>query len=424
LRTLEITATEPQAAFYSLDCMYPLFVGGYGSGKSEALVNRAILDSFAGPEAIIAIYAPTYDLLNLILWPRVQKKLTEFGIEFVANKVEKTIVTKGGQTGTFIFRSMDKPSSIIGYESYRAHVDELDTLGTKASDAWRNIIARNRQKNFIGYESNTVCAYTTPEGYCFVYERWVKGENNLYQRVHADSRSNPYLPDSYIDALIATYPEELANAYIKGQFVNLVGGNVYSNYDRDAHRSNEQIIPGDILRIGCDFNVNKQAATVFVTRSGGHEWHAVDELVDMKDTPEMIRIINERYKGHKIIIYPDASGNSRKSVNADSSDIALLHQAGFEVRAKKSKDGRGYVNPAVRDRIVATNVAFSKGRIFINDNKCRRVAECLEQQAYDRNGEPDKTSGTDHQNDATTYPIVYEMAIRKPVARIEFNNII
>ena len=100
------------------------------------------------------------------------------------------------------------------------------------------------------------------------------------------------------------------------------------------------------------------------------------------------------------------------SINASISDIALLEQAGFTVRAMKS-------NPAVRDRVMATNSAFPHGRLFINSQKCPSVAECLENQAY-KNGEPDKTSGYDHQNDATTYPIAYEMPIVKPVANINF----
>ena len=37
-----------------------------------------------------------------------------------------------------------------------------------------------------------------------------------------------------------------------------------------------------------------------------------------------------------------------------------------------------------------------------------------------KNGEPDKTSGTDHQNDATTYPIAYEFPIVRPVAKVDF----
>ena len=52
------------------------------------------------------------------------------------------------------------------------------------------------------------------------------------------------------------------------------------------------------------------------------------------------------------------------------------------------------------------------------------TARCLEQQAYDDNGEPDKKSGHDHQNDATGYPIAYEMPIRKPVSNIVISQAI
>ena len=43
-----------------------------------------------------------------------------------------------------------------------------------------------------------------------------------------------------------------------------------------------------------------------------------------------------------------------------------------------------------------------------------QVADNLEQQVYDKNGEPCKKSNKDHQNDATGYPIAYEFPINKP----------
>lgn len=412
-RTVHIQATEPQAEFHALTCKYPLFVGGFGSGKTEALLNQAIIDVSLSSKAVIALYAPTYDLVKLILMPRLQEKLTEFGITYETNKADHVIACTSRGFGRFILRTLDKPERIVGYESHRAHVDELDTLPPlKAEEAWNKIIARNRQKLPGDRESlNRVSAYTTPEGFMFVYDRWSTKGGSDYEKVHASSRSNPFLPDDYIQSLIDTYPAELVSAYIEGQFVNLVGGNVYSSYNRIAQNSSETIRDKETLYIGCDFNVAKQAATVYVKRDGGSTWHIVQELVDMYDTPDMVRIINSKFDGHKIVIYPDASGKSRKTVNASISDIALLQQAGYEVRAKDS-------NPRVKDRIMAMNAALSKGAIKVNYAACPTVANCLEQQAYDKNGEPDKKSGTDHQNDATTYPIAFEMPIRRPVAHI------
>jgi hypothetical protein len=134
----------------------------------------------------------------------------------------------------------------------------------------------------------------------------------------------------------------------------------------------------------------------------------------MYDTPDMVRIISERYADHHVTIYPDASGRARKTVNASTSDIALIEQAGFSVRAKKS-------NPAIKDRVMATNAAFENGLLYINALKCTSVAESFEQLAYDKNGTPDKNSGLDHAIDAATYPIAYEMPIVKPVAHIPIN---
>jgi len=101
-------------------------------------------------------------------------------------------------------------------------------------------------------------------------------------------------------------------------------------------------------------------------------------------------------------------------VNASTSDISLLEQAGFLVRAKKS-------NPAIKDRVMATNSAFDHGVLYLNLQNCKVLAESFEQLAYDKNGEPDKRSGLDHAIDAATYPIAYEMPIEKPIAYIPVN---
>ena len=98
-----------------------------------------------------------------------------------------------------------------------------------------------------------------------------------------------------------------------------------------------------------------------------------------------------------------------RSVNASESDISLLKQAGFTVKVNAQ-------NPRVKDRILSVNGALSQGKLWVNARKCPDVVSCLEQQAYDKNGEPDKQGGFDHQNDATGYPIVYEMPVRKPAS--------
>ena len=410
MRALKITATEPQGRFLSMPEQFRLFVGGYGSGKSETMANAALIDAVSAPNCLIGLYAPTYDLIRLITAPRIQSKLEQHGIRYNYNKSEFSISTSSPGIGDFIMRSLDVPERIIGYETYASHLDELDTLKTEhAEEAWQKCLGRNRQHNARDRDAiNRMSAYSTPEGFRFCHKQWVVNRTNRHGIVQASTRSNPWLPDGYVDTIMATYPSQLAAAYIDGEFVNLTSGTVYHSYDRIAHDSQETIKPKEPLFIGLDFNVGKMAATIYVQRSSG--WHAVAELKDVFDTPAMCDLIKERYKsaGHRIVIYPDASGSSRKTNEASRTDLAILQQAGFEIRVRSK-------NPAVRDRVLAVNAALSKGKLWVNSRACPTVAGNLEQQAYGKNGEPDKSSGTDHQNDATGYPIAYEFPVSKPV---------
>lgn len=407
-----IRPTVPQFEYITATDKFPAFVAGFGSGKTEASVLRSIYGLISNPGVNRGYYEPTYDLIRMIAWPRFEAILSEMGIPYKLQKTPLNQIVVPGY-GTIFFRSMDNPSRIVGYEHGDADIDELDTLKRDDAEyAWRQIMARNRQ-NKPGGAPNTIGVTTTPEGFKFVYDAWKKNPREGYRVIKASTFSNPHLPDGYIQAIQDIYPDHLLAAYLNGDFVNLTSGTVYASYDRDRCNSTEEYQDGEDVFIGCDFNVTQQAATTYVKRydqDGVLTWHCVDEMARMYDTPEMIEVIKSRYSASKVYIYPDASGKARKTVNASISDIALLQQAGFYVRAKSK-------NPAVKDRILAFNGALDRNAVKINARKCPTVAECLEQQVY-KNGEPDKSSGNDHQNDATTYPIAYEMPIVKPVAQV------
>ncbi len=402
---LKATLTEPQAAFFVSEAKYPAFVGGFGSGKSQTLAQRAIADAAHSAKALIGIYAPTYDLLKLVNMTRIDLLLHEHGIRHKLHTQDKAIYTSHPGFGDFIFRTMDAPERIVGYETFRAHADELDTLKTEhARTAWNQIIARNRQR--IDRDApNRAAAYTTPEGFRFTHDRWVVNATPDYALYRAPTHSNPFLPADYIEGLRASYPAQLIDAYIEGQFVNLTSGTVYSSFDRARCGSGETIRAGEPLMIGMDFNIGQMAACVGVRRADGI--HFVAEASGVLDTPEMIRLLLSRYPGHQIRVYPDASGGGRKTVDASKSDLILLRQAGFKVVVNAS-------NPAVRDRIVAMNSGFENGKVWVNSRECPQLTASLEQQAYTAQGEPDKQGGFDHQVDAAGYLIAKEMPVRRP----------
>jgi len=392
---------------------YRAYVGGFGSGKT--FVGCLDLISFMAlhPGTRVGYFGPTYPAIRDIFYPTFEEAahLLGFTVDIKETNKEIHLYRNKWYYGTVICRSMDNPGSIVGFKISRALCDELDVLSRdKANNAWNKIAARMRL--VIPGVINSIGVTTTPEGFKFVYEKFKQDPTPSYSMVQASTYENAeFLPPDYISSLIETYPKQLIEAYLGGQFVNLTSGTVYHNYDRNRCRSRETIKEGEPLFIGQDFNVGKMASTVYVQRPNG--WHAVAELCDLFDTPDVIRVIKERWQdtGHRIILYPDASGKNRKSNDASTSDLALLEQAGFDVRVNAS-------NPAVKDRVLSMNKALESGKVWINDALCPNTARGLEQQAYDKNGEPDKSGGVDHQNDATTYPIVYEMPVVKPVANM------
>lgn len=407
-----IYPTSPQFKYITTQAKFPAMVAGFGAGKTEAAIQRCIIGKLKNPNTNRGFYEPTYDLIRMIAWPRFEEILTQMEIPYTLAKSPLNMIDLG-KYGQIIFRSMDNINRIIGYEHADADIDELDTLkAVDAAAAFRAVMARNRQIKASG-EPNTIGVTTTPEGFKFVYQTWKKSPKDGYEIIQAPTESNPHLPDDYVQSLKDIYPSQMLSAYLKGEFVNLTQGTVYSSYNREANNSQEQVESDDQVLIGMDFNVTNMSAVVYVQR--GKTYHAVDEFVGVYDTPAMIKIIQERFEGHSIAIYPDASGRSRKTVDASVSDITLLESAGFAVRANRR-------NPFVKDRVMAANAAFEGKRVMVNSDKCSELAGNLEQLSYDANGAPDKTSNIDHLPDAATYLIAYEMPILKTAsAAIKFN---
>jgi phage terminase large subunit len=406
--------TTTQKAFATSRDAFPAFVGGFGSGKTAAAIARAMALKTQFKQCDIAYYLPTYQLVDDIAFKRFPELCERKGWAYTLNKQSKHI--EFPEAGRIIFRTMDNPASIVGYEVAHSILDELDTLPTaKASEVWNKVIARNRQKCAM---PNTVAVATTPEGFRFVYDRWVKNPADGYVLFRAKTLDNlDNLPKDYIKNLTNTYPTNLLSAYLDGEFVNLTAGSVYPNFNRLLNATFETIKLSEPLHIGLDFNVTKMSAVIHVLRED--KPHAVDELNGVFDTPAMIKLIQDRYKslGHSIYIYPDASGNARKSNNASESDLALLRQAGFNVLANST-------NPAVKDRVLAVNKMLEAREYRVNPDTCPSLVESFERQSYDKNGEPDKTSGFDHELDAAGYFISYRYPInRATIMRLRISGI-
>lgn len=421
----------PQARFLALPHKFKAFVAGFGSGKTWVGCAGLGKHAYEFPGVAAGYFAPTFGQIRDIFYPTIDECLFYWGLTCSVRIGNHEVDIYRGRTymGTVLCRSMDDPGSIVGFKIGKALVDEIDVMSKdKAALNFRKIIARMRYVR-EGLP-NGVDFTTTPEGFKFVHAQFVAqvrsnpalaAQYGLVQASTYDNEAN--LPSDYIPSLLSAYPRELIEAYINGQFVNLQTGTVYASYNREANRCADTVQPGEPLFIGMDFNVGKMAAIVHVKRQGNP--CAVDEIVNGYDTPDMIRKIKERYWRYEggnysstcqIRIYPDASGDSRKSVNASKTDLALLREAGFTVCAPAA-------NPPVKDRVNAMNGAFCNAqgerRYKVNPDTCPTYADALEQQAWASSGEPDKSAGHDHPNDAAGYFIHHDYPIIRRTARVQ-----
>jgi hypothetical protein len=411
-----LTLSAPQNIYLNgLNNKFNAYVGGFGSGKTFVGCLDLLIFFSKHPGTRQGYFGPTYPSIRDIFFPTFEEaaELMGFTVDIKESNKEVHVYRGRAYYGTVICRSMEKPNTIVGFKISRALVDEIDTLPkAKADNAWNKIIARLRLK--IDGVINGIGVTTTPEGFLFVYDKFAKNPSESYSMVQASTYENAqYLPDDYIPSLRESYPDNLIDAYLNGQFVNLTSGTIYIQFDRLLSASTEIETAHEPLFIGMDFNVANMSAVVHVKRDDGPV--AIDELIGLYDTPDMIRAIKERYPqlGRSINIYPDASGNSRKTVNASETDIGLLRAAGFTVHVNGS-------NPSVKDRINSVNAALCNAegdRIYkVNTARCPVTAENLEQQVYTEAGDPDKTQGKDHTNDALGYFISYDYPIIKPTS--------
>lgn len=417
----------PQAQFLRLEKKFKALVCGFGTGKTWAGCADLCKFAWEWPGVDAGYFAPTYPLIRDIFFPTMEEVADDWGLEVEIKEANKEVhFYSGGQyRSTVICRSMEDPGRIVGFKIGKALVDELDVLPkVKAEHAWRKIIARLRQKS--DGLVNGVSVTTTPEGFKFVYEQFVKQVAEkpelaaLYGLIQASTYQNAkFLPADYITSLRASYPPQLIEAYIRGQFVNLAAGSVYPNFDRNLNHSAEVLGKTEPAHIGLDFNVLNMTAVVTVVRDG---WPvAVSELTEVRDTPTMARMLVERFgrtadgARRTLIVYPDASGQNTSSKNASESDLTILQQAGLTVCANTA-------NPAVKDRVNAVNALIlndrDERRLKVNTALCPTLTEALEQQAYDKNGEPDKKTGHDHPCDALGYRLVMDWPIVRRVATV------
>ena len=385
---------------------FKVVIAGRRFGKTHLAV-RELCYNAKEPNKEVWYVTSSYRAAKMIAWKKLRQRLIELRWIQKINESELTITLKNGST--IALKGADNPDSLRGVGLDYLVIDEVAEVDPEAFyEVLRPTLAdKQGSALFIGTpKGSTNWAKDLFDMEIEFPEQWksfsfttIQGGNVPAEEIEAARR----------DLDIRTFRQEFEATF------ESYAGRIYYAFDRKENVSKwEQPIP-DVLYIGCDFNIDPISAVV--AARVGDTLHVIDEIrIFGSNTQELVDEILTRYPKQKIMCYPDPAGRQRKTSAGGMTDIIILQNAGFVVKAPHS-------HTPVRDRINAVNARLcsTEGiRNLVVDPKCKHLIEGLERHAYrEGTSQPDKDSGYDHMLDGLGYMIDYVWPVKKDHSNIE-----
>ena len=417
---------------------------GYGKSHlggvaSIMAVNELMQLPSTIPNKNVAIIAPTYDQVTEIYYPLLYDQLSQ------CDYVEK----HSRADGRFWYPN-NVQLWLVSYEAvlrlrgkgiYFNVNDEVRdwTKGIGFKEAWEGVIepcittrwSPKRARELGAPSPGRSLTISTPKGYDYLYDMYHKSElDSSYKSYHFDYKHAPLLDQTECERIRHSIDPLRWKREYEASFEES-GNNVFYCFKRNEHvkndiadwKRNDQGQITEDVHICVDFNVMIMASSCWAIRGG--QAFCLDELFGTADTEKLCVAIKGRFwptgkKTCKIIVYPDPSGNARKtSAVVGTTDFSILRNAGFELRAHSKA-------PGVVDSVNCVNRMLKSAAGDINmyvSAKCTGVIQSLERTAWvDNNSDTatiDKKPGVEHHSDGIRYFIEYMFPIRTGGATVK-----
>jgi hypothetical protein len=353
------------------------------------------------PNSKIFYVAPTYKMCRQILWDDIKEKFirARWAKKINESNLEITLVNNS----RIYLRSGDNPDNLRGVSMDYLVMDEAAMIDQKM---WTEVC-----RPALSDRQGGAMFITTPQGKgSWIYDLWqgAHGQENYSAFQYTTIAGGNVSPDE-IEAARNELDEKSFRQEYEASFETYAGA-IYYNWDSSVHikKADTEFKKNEILHVGMDFNVSPIVA--MITRVNGNEISVIDEIsMEGSNTFEMAEELINRYPNNRMWIYPDASGQARKT-SSNTSDHHILRNAGFVLKVKS-------INPPVKDRIAAINTSLkaTDGSVKLTvDPKCRHLIKCISGQTYKEGTRiPDKNSNLDHMNDALGYLVHWINPIRR-----------
>jgi hypothetical protein len=383
---------------------FRVVIAGRRWGKTHLSIRE--LARFASiPDSKVMYVAPSYRMAKGIVWDKLKYKLLDLRWIKKVNESDLTITLVNGSR--ISIRGADNFDSLRGLENHFVVMDEFAMIDPRA---WTEVL-RATLSNTLGH----ALFISTPVGknnWAFdLFNRSSDDPDNWSSHQYTSIQGGQ-IPDSEIEQARRDLDERVFRQEFEASFESF-DGTICWAWSREDNIKEPPATnaPDGILHIGVDFNVSPITAAIF--RRIGDDMYQIDEIViHNSNTFELVDEITNRYPGYKIFVYPDPAGNQRKTSAGGNTDIKILSNAGFIVKAPRAHN-------LVKDRINAFNsrLCSSDGQrhLFVASN-CRHTIESIEKFAYKPGTQiPDKDHGWDHMFDAASYCIDFLFPIRREV---------
>jgi len=388
--------TPPQSEIFCNPARFRNCVAGRRFGKTHLSVTELLKAATSGKNKNCWYVAPTYGAAKEIAWDMLIHTIPE---EYIVKSNESALTLRLINGSVISLKGAEKPNNLRGRALDFVVLDEFADM---RPEAWYEVIRpslsdRQGSALFIG----------TPKGRNHFYDLWANGMDGAegwasFQYTTLDGGN---VPEAEVEAARIDLDERTFNQEYCAEFVTY-SGLIYYGFSRELSVTDYPDNGGTLL-VGMDFNLDPMSAVICIRK--GEMLYAVDEIVIYgSNTDEMVAEIKDRYPNRHIIVYPDPASRQRKTSAGGRTDLSILQNAGFSVKAKKS-------HALVRDRINAVNsrlLSSSGERNLFVSPKCKQTIKSLERQTYKEGTSIPNKDGFDHMNDALGYLVEYLFPVR------------
>jgi len=397
--------TVPQKQVADDSSRFKVLITGRRFGKTHLCMRELCKHAAKYPGSTNWLVAPSYRMAKSLVWLPLLDKLSQLNWIERKNEAELNIYLKN--KSVISLRGADNFDSLRGAKIHFLILDEFQDIPPQAfTEVLRPTLSDTQGKAlFTG----------TPKGYGSwshtMFTKALSTEDwNAWQFTTLQGGN---VPPEEIEAARRDLDERTFKAEYEASFIEY-GGVVAYNFDYKETIKPLNNPNKDIIHVGMDFNLSPGTMAIFDIR--GDIIHFHDEIYMLNsNTDMMVAELRDRYPNAQVIVYPDPAGRARKSSSAGRSDISILQNAGFVVKARPQ-------HTSIKDRVNSLNARLKNSngerKLFVSP-RCKNIIDSLGRLSYIEGTNQIEKLGLEHMFDAASYPVDFLFPIKRQYASEE-----